>query len=181
MGLKEATSEKHRKAERMPFNVLMINGKLTAPQYGWYLQAQLAIFEAIEDNFELPHPALARKEAVKVDMKSLGLDEVDRATVPAAKFYDYSAKADEYAEYLKSLTQEEVNAHIYLHYLALMFGGQMIKKKVPGKGAMYEFGEDMMAAAGAIREIQSDDWADEVNKGFDYMIDIFKELYIRMQ
>ena len=180
MGLKEATSEKHRKAELMPFNVLMINGKLTAPQYEWYLQAQHKIFQAIEDNFELPHPALARKEAVVADIDSLGMDAM-AGKVPQSVLFPVSTKATEYAEYLKSLTQEEVDAHIYLHYLALMFGGQMIKKKVPGKGAMYEFGDDMMAAAAAIREIQQDDWADEVNKGFDYMIDIFKELYIRMQ
>jgi heme oxygenase len=180
MGLKEATSEKHRKAERMPFNVLMINGKLTAPQYEWYLQSQYKIFEAIEDNFELPHPALARKEAVKVDIDSVGMVAV-AGKAPQSVFFPVSTKAIEYAEYLKSLTQEEAEAHMYLHYLALMFGGQMIKKKVPGNGAMYEFGDDMMAAAGAIRSIQQDEWADEVNKGFDYMIDIFKELYIRMQ
>jgi hypothetical protein len=180
MGLKEATAEKHRKAERMPFNVLMINGKLTAPQYEWYLQAQYKIFEAIEDNFELPHPALARKEAVKVDIDSVGMVAI-AGKAPQSVFFPISTKATEYAEYLKGLTQEEVEPHIYLHYLALMFGGQMIKSKVPGNGAMYEFGADMMAAAGAIREIQQDDWADEVNKGFDYMINIFKELYIRMQ
>lgn len=180
MGLKEATAEKHRKAERMPFNGLMINGKLTDYQYEWYLQAQLAIFSAIEDNFELPHPALARKAAVQSEIKSLGIDKM-RNRMPDSVKFDLSTKAIDYAEYIKGLEQEEVNSHIYLHYLALMFGGQMIKKKVPGNGAMYEFGEDMMAAAGAIRAIQSDDWADEVNKGFDYMIDIFKELYIRMQ
>jgi heme oxygenase len=179
MGLKEATSEKHRKAERMPFNVLMINGKLTAPQYEWYLQSQYKIFEAIEDNFELPHPALARKEAVKSEIDSVGMDAFNGG-VPQSTMQVVQAALD-YAEYIKGLEQEEVNAHIYLHYLALMFGGQMIKSKVPGNGAMYEFGEDMMAAAGAIREIQSDDWADEVNLGFDKMIQIFKELYVRMQ
>jgi heme oxygenase len=179
MGLKEATAEKHRKAERMPFNVLMINGKLTAPQYEWYLQAQYKIFEAIEDNFELPHPSLARKEAVKSEIDSVGMDAVNGGVPQSATPIVQSAI--DYAEYLKGLEQEEVNAHIYLHYLALMFGGQMIKAKVPGNGAMYEFGPDMMAAAGAIRTIQSDDWADEVNLGFDKMIEIFKELYRRMQ
>ena len=180
MGLKEATSEKHRKAELMPFNVLMINGKLTAPQYEWYLQAQYQIFSAIEDNFELPHPALARKEAVKSEIDSIGMDGM-AGKVPASVVFPIAQSALDYAEYLKGLEQEEVNAHIYLHYLALMFGGQMIKKKVPGNGAMYDFGPDMMAAAGAIRSIQSDDWADEVNLGFDKMIAIFKELYLRIQ
>jgi hypothetical protein len=180
MGLKEATSEKHRKAELMPFNVLMINGKLTAPQYGCYLKAQYTIFSAIEDNFELPHPSLARKEAVKSEMESLGLDSM-QPKAPASVDFSTPQSSLDYAQYLKGLEQEEVNAHIYLHYLALMFGGQMVKSKVPGNGAMYEFGPDMMAAAGAIRTIQSDEWADEVNLGFDKMIEIFKELYRRMQ
>ena len=179
MGLKEATAEKHKKAERMAFNVLMINGKLTAPQYEWYLQAQYQIFSAIEDNFELPHPALARKEAVKSEIDSVGMD-AKNGGVPQSEVPVVQAALD-YAEYLKGLEQEDVDAHIYLHYLALMFGGQMIKTKVPGNGAMYDFGADMMEAATAIREIQSDDWADEVNLGFDKMIEIFKELYRRMQ
>lgn len=179
MGLKEATAQKHRKAEIMPFNVLMINGKLTPIQYEWYLQVQHTIFSAIEDNFELPHPSLARKAAVESEIKSLDVT-VQSADNLNSKLPTVQSALN-YAEYLKGLEQEEVNAHIYLHYLALMFGGQMIKAKVPGNGAMYEFGADMMSAAGAIRAIQSDDWADEVNLGFDNMITIFKELYLRIQ
>jgi len=56
-----------------------------------------------------------------------------------------------------------------------MFGGQMMKANTPGAGNMYEF-ENMMESAGAVRAIQKDEWADEVNKGFDFMIEIFKEL-----
>jgi hypothetical protein len=56
-----------------------------------------------------------------------------------------------------------------------MFGGQMMKEKTPGQGKMYDF-DNMMECAGSIRAIQKDEWADEVNKGFDFMIEIFKEL-----
>ena len=34
----------------------------------------------------------------------------------------------------------------------------------------------MMESMQSVRDIQKDEWADEVNKGFDFMIDIFKEL-----
>ena len=51
----------------------------------------------------------------------------------------------------------------------------MMKAQTPGPGYMYDF-EDMKGAAGSVREIQKDEWADEVNKGFDFMIEIFKEL-----
>jgi len=163
--LKEATHDKHKEAERMLFNVKMFKGELTKEQYGKYLLSQLEIFSAIEENFEMPHEGLKRKYAVIEDLKSLDfhqLEIVDNATL-------------KYADYLRGLTQEEVNAHIYLNYLAIMFGGQMMKKMTPGEGNMYEF-EDMNESAAHIRAIQKDEWADEVNRGFDFMIEIFKEL-----
>ena len=163
--LKEATHDKHKEAERMLFNVKMFKGELTKEQYAKYLLSQLEIFSAIEENFEMPHEGLKRKYAVIEDLKSLDfhqLEIVDNATL-------------KYADYLRGLTQEEVNAHIYLNYLAIMFGGQMMKANTPGAGNMYEF-ENMMECAGTVRAIQKDEWADEVNKGFDFMIKIFKNL-----
>jgi len=52
----------------------------------------------------------------------------------------------------------------------------MMKSKVPGSGKMYEFDGDMMELIGSIRAIQKDEWADEVNKGFQYIINILDEL-----
>jgi hypothetical protein len=40
---------------------------------------------------------------------------------------------------------------------------------------MYDF-DNMMEAVGSIRAVQSDDWADEVNKGFQFIINILDEL-----
>jgi heme oxygenase len=162
--LKEATHDKHKEVERKPFNVKMFKGQLTKEQYGWYLRSQLAIFQSIEDNFELPHKGLSRVEPVAFDLMSLGINELvpDEAT-------------REYCDYLKGLSQEDVNAHIYLNYLAIMFGGQMMKKNTPGPGKMYDF-ENMMECMQSVRAIQKDEWADEVNEGFDFMIKIMKNL-----
>ena len=162
--LKEATHIKHKEVERMPFNAKMFKGHLTKEQYGWYLRSQLGIFRALEDNFEFPHEGLKRIEAVAFDLMSLGIDNLvcDIAT-------------REYATYLRGLSQEDANAHIYLNYLAIMFGGQMMKKATPGPGKMYEF-ENMKECMESVRAIQTDEWADEVNRGFDFMIKIMKNL-----
>ena len=162
--LKEATHIKHKEVERKPFNVRMFKGQLTNEQYGWYLRSQLGIFRALEDNFEFPHEGLKRIEAVAFDLMSLGINELvcDIAT-------------REYAAYLRGLSQEDANAHIYLNYLAIMFGGQMMKKATPGPGKMYEF-ENMKECMESIRAIQKDEWAREVNKGFDFMIKIMENL-----
>ena len=162
--LKEATHIKHKEAENMLFNKKMFKGELTTDQYGWYLRSQLNIFKTIEDNFELPHKGLSRVEPVSFDLMSLGINTLicDEAT-------------RDYLEYLKGLSQENVNAHIYLNYLAIMFGGQMMKKNTPGPGKMYDF-ENMRECMESVRKIQKDEWADEVNKVFDFMIKIFKNL-----
>lgn len=163
--LKEATHDKHKEVERMLFNVKMFKGELTNEQYAQYLTSQLAIFSIIEDNFQMPHDGLKRKYAVSKDITSLNVGKTiktDDATL-------------RYVNYLKDLDQESVNAHIYLNYLAIMFGGQMMKRVTPGDGNMYEF-EDMNESAAHIRAIQKDEWADEVNRGFDFMIEIMREL-----
>ena len=41
---------------------------------------------------------------------------------------------------------------------------------------MYEFEGDMMELIGSIRAIQKDEWSVEVNKGFQYIINILDEL-----
>lgn len=165
MGLKEVTMEKHKLAERMPFNVKMFRGELSKTEYLDYLIVQASIFQVIEQK-GIPHPSLLRLQRIFEDIEELGVSSIGRTDLKSVK---------EYCLYLQKLTYVETLPHIYLHYLALMFGGQMMKSKVPGSGRMYDF-DDMQGGAGSIRSLQIDEWADEVNKGFDFMINIFDEL-----
>jgi len=168
--LKEAIAEKHSLAEKMPFNQRMFKGELSNEEYILYLSQQLAIFDAIE-RFELPHPALKRSPNVFTDIKELmKLEEGAGLDIRPLE------STNEYRKYLNSLTQEELLPHVYLNYLALMFGGQMMKTNTPGSGKMYEFDGDMREIAGSIRAIQKDEWADEANKALDFNIAIFDEL-----
>ncbi|MFN8277434.1 MAG: biliverdin-producing heme oxygenase [Chitinophagales bacterium] len=164
--LKEATSEKHKLAERMPFNVRMFRGQLTKTQYALYLTQQHQIFSAIEA-VGVPHPALCRVAATEQDIREL-VEQGHHAgsVLPATQ---------QYAQYLSTLNRDTILPHVYLNYLALIYGGQMMKKMVPSTGRMYEF-EQMQEAVQAIRAVQQDAWADEVNKGFDFNIAIFDEL-----
>lgn len=162
--LKEATAEKHKQAERMPFNVRMFNSQLSHEAYAGYLVSQRTIFQALESTFHLPHQGFKRVEAIDNDLKELNVP------IPVP-----DAASQSYANYLRKLTQNQAEPHMYLHYLALLFGGQMMKTKIPGSGAMYAF-ENIPDLIQSVRRIQKDEWADEVNKGFDYVIDIFDEL-----
>ncbi len=164
MNLREATAELHSKAEKMDFNQRMFAGKLSNDEYLNYLIQQSYIFQEIE-NRNLPHPNLQRLSSINDDINELG----------GYKF-KISKSTSDYVIYLGDLNQSELNAHIYLNYLALVYGGQMMKSKVPGSGKMYQFEGDMMELIGSIRSIQKDEWATEVNKGFQYIINILDEL-----
>lgn len=161
--LKEAISAKHQEAEQHVVNRHLMSGHVMEHEYHTYLWQQLLVFDAIE-RFPLPHPSLNRMDAVLEDIREL----------PKCALITTN-RAMEYHEYLETLTQEELLPHVYLNYLALVFGGQMMKDKVPGSGKMYEF-DNMKDIIMSIRSIQKDEWADEVNKGFTYIIGIFDEL-----
>jgi heme oxygenase len=167
--LKEAIQQKHSQAEKMPFNQKMAKGELTNQEYLTYLYQLLPIFLAIE-SLPLPHPSLQRAEAVFKDINEI-MDmqnsyEGRLEILPATK---------EYTAYLSTLNQFERLPHVYLNYLAIMFGGQIMKEKVPGSGKMYDF-ENMREAMGAVRAIQKDEWADEANKALDFNIAILAQL-----
>jgi heme oxygenase len=164
MNLKEATALLHSKAEKMMFNQRMFRGELSQFEYLNYLIQQSYIFQEIE-NRNLPHPNLKRLSSINEDINELG-----------GYTFKISKPTTDYVVYLGDLNQSSLNAHIYLNYLALMFGGQMMKSKVPGSGKMYEFEGEMMELIGSIRAIQNDEMADEVNRGFQYIINILDEL-----
>jgi len=164
--LKEAIQEKHKIAEGMPFNIRMIKGVLSKHEYLLYLNQQREIFKAMEDR-GLPHESLFRVPYIIEDIEELVSQGFSTNTVLRSTLT--------YVNYLLALPYEQVLAHIYLNYMAVMFGGQVIKKAVPSLGKMYLF-ENAEDSIQAIRKVQKDEWADEVNKGFDYIINIFNEL-----
>lgn len=164
--LKEATSEKHKLAERKPFNVRMFRGLLSKDEYAIYLNQQLQIFRIL-DSKGLPHVSLKRTEGVQEDLDELKSEGHSTDLVLSS--------TDAYVNYLGSLTDEQALPHIYLNYMAIMFGGQVIRQSVPSKGRMYDF-DHMQEAIQSIRNVQKNEWANEVNKGFDFNNSIFDEL-----
>jgi heme oxygenase len=165
MGLREETAEKHRIAEQKEFNQRMFRGELTKEEYVIYLTQQSLIFNQIEFGNNLPSDSLRRAEKITEDLKELKEKEN----------YIVLPSTIEYVNYISNLTEEQLLPHIYLNYLAIAYGGQMMKSKVPGSGRMYDF-DNMMECVGSIRAVQKDEWAEEVNKGFDFLIDIFDGL-----
>jgi heme oxygenase len=163
ISLKEAIAEKHTIAESKEFNKKMINGELSEIEYLHYLIQQYVIFKEIEKK-QLHHSSLTRCENIKQDIIELG-----------GFILSTLESTESYRKYLSNLDNESIMPHIYLNYLALIYGGQMIKSKVPGSGKMYDF-EDPQTGIASIRAIQTDSWGEYANIGLDYIINIYDEL-----
>jgi heme oxygenase len=161
--LKNAIDIKHRQAEKMVFNQKMFSGELTVEQYTTYLQQLLQIFSVLELHV-LPHSNLIRRPQIIEDIRELR--DSTPQILPSTQYY---------VNYLRSLTQKEQLPHVYLHYLALLYGGQMMRKNIPGEGRLYTFNEPQECIQ-SIRALQDDAWGDEANKGLDYFMDILDEL-----
>ena len=67
-------------------------------------------------------------------------------------------------------------AHIYVLHMGDLSGGQMIAKKVPGSGTMYQFDTDKQKLKDAIREKTNDEMAEEAKYVFTSATNLFKEL-----
>lgn len=167
--LKHAIDALHREAEQTPFNQRMMRGELTTLEYGQYLFQMYHIFSAIE-RYPLPHAELARSERTFRDVRAV--------VQPPVQFRDvYCCDATvQYVTHLHMLSQTELLPHVYLNYMALLFGGQLLKKTTPGPGTMYQFAhpQEMIAA---IRAVQQDTWVAEANRGLQHHINIFHELH----
>ena len=123
MGLRELTAELHSKAEKMEFNQRMLRGELSKKEYQHYLIQQASIFQCIEEHKSADiGPDMARLTKVFDDIMELSKDVPDSLPTIEA--------TTKYGAYLEGLKTKDLYPHIYLNYMALMFGGQIMKSKL---------------------------------------------------
>jgi heme oxygenase len=175
MSLKELTQEKHTEAEKTEFASLLLSGNISKEQYANYLYQMLLIYNSLE---------LSAKKVGLLDE----LDDVRRSPNIYKDLIELSGtnhgltwlpEAVEYHTYLLSLGEandrNKIMAHIYVRHMGDLYGGQMIKKKVPGSGKFYEF-KDPVALKESIRSKLDDSMGDEANVAFDHAIKIMRAL-----
>jgi len=165
MTLKEIIEPLHRRAEQMSFTQRMMRGELTIEEYTMYLYQMKQIFRKLEWN-ELPHPDLKRYVKISEDIKEIELPSYNLGSLPST---------DRYAAHIGRLTVKEQLPHIYVNYMALMYGGQMMKSGIPGSGRIYEF-DNLKECIQSIRDLQHEGWGHEANVGLLYNIAILDEL-----
>jgi heme oxygenase len=164
--VKEATKDLHDAVEATAFAKRMFAGQLTKLDFINYLHAQSVIFAELEVSKGVPHESLRRMQKLRQHLASITDDHISIENVPLS--------AQRYAQHIRSAANEsQRNAHIYLNYMALMFGGSMMSKMFPGDGSLYVF-ENKGDCIKSIRALDID--IATVAEGFLFQIEIMHEL-----
>ena len=172
MSLKELTLEKHKEAESTPFMKAVFDSSL--PQELWmdWTYQKWLFYGAIEGAAGANRllgdlPDLRRAFYLFMDYQEMNKEN---------KKHEFRPIVIDYYNYLISIAKDpnKVMAHLYTWHMGDMFGGQMIKKIVPGPHRNLEF-EDPRTLMTNIRAKLDDSMGDEANVAFDWAIRMMRD------
>ena len=175
MSLKDLTWEHHKDAERQDFVKVLMSGKINPKFYATYLWNQHKKYDILEamagahgvlDNL----PDIRRKVKIEQDFLELWKERNDQPVIVQS--------TRDYIMHMKDIMQDPnaLMAHVYVLHMGDLSGGQMIAKKAPGEGRMYQFDTDKQALKESIRSKTNDDMAEEARYCFTQSTKLFKEL-----
>lgn len=171
--IKELTWEHHKNAERQGFVKVLLSGKINPKLYATFLWNQYLKYKELEskaDEFGLFDgiEAAKRTQAINKDFTELWKSSKTPITLDSTLDYIY---------YIRALTNpDDVFAHIYVHHMGDLSGGQMIAKRIPGNGTMYQFDGDKEELKNVIRSRTTDEMAEQARTCFQYAIKTFAEV-----
>lgn len=176
--LRELTKEAHTNAERSAFVKILFSGSINPKLYATYLKNQHPQYEILEV-CAMPHnlfsglPDTRRAPAILSDFIELwGEDNTETPQMCPV--------VDDYMRHILSIKHDPklLMAHIYVRHMGDLSGGQMIAKRVPGSGRMYQFGDDPEKIKEAIRSKLDDSMAEEAKVCFEFARRFFDEMLV---
>lgn len=172
--LKELTWEHHKDAERQEFVKVLMSGNIHPKFYATFLWNQHMKYDLLEalvsvTGLLIDIPGIWRKQSVYDDFVELWSYEEQPVILESTK---------KYVEHMRTIiaNPDALMAHVYVMHMGDLSGGQMIAKKVPGAGRLYQFEGDISQIKEQIRSKTHDGMADEARKCFSFATETFKEL-----
>jgi heme oxygenase len=166
--MKSSLQQTHDRVENLPFSKKLFAGEITRNQTIAYLVNHWFIFQIIEKNMfhDLPHTSLYRLDAIEKDLELLGVKIDGSMLLPSAKNYvNYILGSEDY--------ESKWNSHVYLNYMAILFGGKIISGNNPDMKNMLDI-DNRLECIAAIRELETDEV--QVEAGFEYHGKLLEEL-----
>jgi len=172
MSLKDLTSAKHAEAESTPFMKAVFAKTLPFDLWVDWTYQKWLFYGAIEgaagaNRLLNDLPDLRRAFYLFMDYNEMNTER---------KKHEFRPIVVDYYNYLISIANDpnKVMAHLYTWHMGDMFGGQMIKKIVPGAHRNLEF-EDTKTLITNIRAKLDDSMGDEANVAFDWAIRMMRD------
>lgn len=173
--LKELTWENHQRAERTEHARKLLKG-MTPEEYHRYIYNQYVQYAVLEsranqlgvlDGIEhIQRAELIRQDLVELE-EQFGIERnIDLLCPVVVQYTDHVMMLED---------TNSVLAHIYVRHFGDMYGGQMIRKRQPGSGKMYDF-ENVEELKTKVRSMLNDNMADEANRCFEFAMQLFEEL-----
>jgi heme oxygenase len=167
--LKELTHELHVEAEAHPFTQDLLSGTVLVSAYATLLANQLIAYTTLE-NLCLQRQLLVGIEPIC--RSELILQDVLELNKPV----HILPSTKKYLKHIKQCSDLELLAHMYVKHMGDLYGGQILKQKVPGCGSMYDF-ENRKMLIEKFREKLDISMADEAKISFRMTLDLFTEIY----
>jgi heme oxygenase len=171
MSLKELTWESHQKAEATPFMKAVFAKTLPLEVWTDWTYQKWLFYGAIEGAAGANRllgdlPDLRRAFYLFMDYNEMNSEN---------KKHEFRPAVIDYYNYIISIGKDpdKIMAHLYTWHMGDMFGGQMIKKIVPGSHRNLEF-QDADALKTAIRAKLDVSMADEANTAFEWAIKLME-------
>jgi heme oxygenase len=173
--LKELTKEEHTNAERQAFVKVLMSGRINPKLYATYLWNQHKKYDILEamamvQGLLNDTPTIRRKMKIEADFLELWDDKVNPPVLVPSTL--------EYIEHMRGVMTDpdKLMAHLYVLHMGDLSGGQMIARKVPGEGRMYQFEGDIQDIKEKIRAKIHDGMAEEAKYVFGSSTKLFQEL-----
>ena len=173
--LKELTWENHQKAERTEHARKLIKG-MEPEEYHRYIYNQYVQYAVLECRAKELKVLNGIEDICRASSILQDLEELERE-------YNIQRNTDllcpvvgHYAAHVMTLNDHnDLLAHIYVRHFGDMYGGQMIRKRQPGSGTMYDF-KDVETLKTVVRSRLKDSMANEANRCFEFAMQLFEEL-----
>jgi len=165
MDLREAVRDNHQAAEKTRWSQMMIGGDMRIEQYAAMLYNMLPIYTELERTGLIAKPEVLRASLVQADLDALG-----------GTTHGLTLSTVYYTRYLETLDDDARWAHIYVHYLGNMHGGQLIGRRLPGQHTHLLF-NDLQGCIDYVRANLGNVSAAEANTAFEWTIKVYDELY----
>ena len=170
MSLKELTADLHQAAESTPFMKAVF--AKTLPEDVWvnWTDQKILFYNSIElrcrvEGYLDDLPGIERTNLLYKDYKTMAKTD-----------HKFIRSAIDYHRYTLDLPKAACLAHLYTWHMGDLFGGQMIKKIVPGSHLSLDF-KDTAVLMTNLRSKLSDDMAPEARTAFEWAIKMMNELY----